>query len=209
MDDVIKRVEKFRLIPVIKLNSPDEARPMAEALARGGLPIAEVTFRTDAAEESIKIIKKEYPGIFLGAGTVINVAQARRAIAAGAKFLVGPGFSASVAECALKEGVTYFPGVCTPTEIISALDYGFDVVKFFPAKASGGLAMIKAIAAAFPGVRFIPTGGVNADNVCEYLNYDRVIACGGTWMVDNKLVTEKRFDKIESLIAEAVDLVKR
>lgn len=208
MSDVIKKIEEFKLIPVIKINTPDEARPVAEALAKGGLPIAEVTFRTDAAEEAIKIMHEEYPGIFLGAGTVTNVAQARRAIAAGAQFLVGPGFSAGVAEVALKEMVTYIPGVCTPTEIISALEYGIDVVKFFPAKACGGLDYLKAVSAAFPEVRFIPTGGVSEANICDYLAFDKVIACGGTWIVENKLISEKNFEKIERLIEDAVALIK-
>lgn len=208
MSDVIKKIEEFKLIPVIKINTPDEARPVAEALAKGGLPIAEVTFRTDAAEEAIKIMHEEYPGIFLGAGTVTNVSQARRAIAAGAQFLVGPGFSAGVAEVALKEMVTYIPGVCTPTEIISALEYGIHVVKFFPAKACGGLDYLKAVSAAFPEVRFIPTGGVSEANICDYLAFDKVIACGGTWIVENKLISEKNFEKIERLIEDAVALIK-
>lgn len=209
MNDVIKRITELRLIPVIKLNSPNEAAPMARALINGGLPIAEVTFRTDAAEESIKIMHRDYPDIFLGAGTVTTLDQAKRAVAAGACFLVGPGLSESVAQYAMDNEITYFPGVCTPTEIIKAQEYGINVVKFFPAKAFGGLAAIKAISAAFPGVRFVPTGGVNAENVSEYLSSDKVAACGGTWMVDNKLVSEGNWDEIERLIREAVEQIKK
>ena len=208
MNEVIKRFTELKLIPVIKLDSPDQAIPMAKALLAGGLPIAEVTFRTDAAEESIRIINEKYPEIFLGAGTVTTVDQAKRAVNAGACFLVGPGFSATVAQYAKENNITYLPGVCTPTEIMMALEYGIDVVKFFPAKAFGGVATIKAIAAAFPNVRFVPTGGINAGNVNEYFAFEKVAACGGSWMVDSKLVAAGKWDEIEKLIKEAVEAVK-
>lgn len=208
MNNVIEKVAELKLIPVIKLNTPEEAAPMAKALVSGGLPIAEVTFRTDAAEEAIKIMHRDYPEILLGAGTVTTLDQAKKAMAAGACFLVGPGLSEPVAKYAQDNGIAYFPGVCTPTEIIKAQEYGIDVVKFFPAKAYGGLATIKAISAAFPGLKFIPTGGVNTENVCEYLASDKILACGGTWMVDNKLVSEGKWDEIEKLIKEAVSQIK-
>lgn len=208
MNDVIERVAKLKLIPVIKLNTPAEAEPMAKTLINGGLPIAEVTFRTDAAEEAIKIMHRDYPDIFLGAGTVTTLDQAKKAVAAGASFLVGPGLSEPVAAFAKENNITYFPGVCTPTEIIKAQEYGINVVKFFPAKAYGGLATIKAISAAFPGVKFIPTGGINADNIAEYLVSDVVIACGGSWVVDNKLVSLGKWDEIEKLIREAVTQIQ-
>ena len=208
MNDVIERVAKLKLIPVIKLNTPAEAEPMAKALINGGLPIAEVTFRTDAAEEAIKIMHRDYPEIFLGAGTVTTLDQAKKAVAAGACFLVGPGLSEPVAAFAKENNITYFPGVCTPTEIIKAQEYGINVVKFFPAKAYGGLATIKAISAAFPGVKFIPTGGINADNIAEYLASDVVIACGGSWVVENKLVSAGKWDEIEKLIREAVSQIQ-
>ena len=208
MNDVIERVAKLKLIPVIKLNTPAEAEPMAKTLINGGLPIAEVTFRTDAAEEAIKIMHRDYPDIFLGAGTVTTLDQAKKAVAAGASFLVGPGLSEPVAAFAKENNITYFPGVCTPTEIIKAQEYGINVVKFFPAKAYGGLATIKAISAAFPGVKFIPTGGINADNIAEYLASDVVIACGGSWVVENKLVSAGKWDEIEKLIKEAVSQIQ-
>ena len=208
MNDVIERVAKLKLIPVIKLNTPAEAEPMAKTLINGGLPIAEVTFRTDAAEEAIKIMHRDYPEIFLGAGTVTTLDQAKKAVAAGACFLVGPGLSEPVAAFAKENNITYFPGVCTPTEIIKAQEYGINVVKFFPAKAYGGLATIKAISAAFPGVKFIPTGGINADNIAEYLASDVVIACGGSWVVENKLVSAGKWDEIEKLIREAVSQIQ-
>lgn len=205
MMDIYKQIEKLKIVPVVKLNSEKDAEPLAAALIKGGLPVAEVTFRTDAAEASIKIMAAKFPEMLVGAGTVVNAEQAERAVKAGAKFIVSPGFSPSVTEFAQKHNIPVFPGVCTPTEIMAALEYGLKVVKFFPAKQYGGLATIKALAAPFPNIRFMPTGGVNADNLTEYLSSDKIIACGGSWMVKDSLISAGKFDEIAEITKEAVE----
>ena len=208
MTEMMKKLGKLGIVPVVVLNSADDALPLAEALVRGGLPCAEVTFRTAAAEESIRRMAKAFPDMIIGAGTVLTCEQADRAIDAGAKFIVSPGFNPKVTEYVLKKGVPMTPGICTPTEIEAALQFDLDVLKFFPAEPSGGLKMIKALAAPYVGVNFMPTGGISAANVREYLAYDRIVACGGSWMVSGKLVSEGQFDEIEKLVKEASDIVK-
>ena len=208
MTEMMKKLGKLGIVPVVVLNSADDALPLAEALVKGGLPCAEVTFRTAAAEESIRRMAKAFPDMIIGAGTVLTCDQADRAIDAGAKFIVSPGFNPKVTEYVLKKGVPMTPGVCTPTEIEAALQFDLDVLKFFPAEPSGGLKMIKALAAPYVGVNFMPTGGISAANVREYLAYDRIVACGGSWMVSGKLVREGNFDEIERLVAEAAGIVK-
>ena len=209
MSKVTQMVEEKRLVPVVKLDRVEDALPLGEALIRGGLPIAEVTFRTDAAEQSIRNMIREFPDMLVGAGTVINTEQAKRAIDAGAAFLVTPGTSRSVIECALEAQIPIFPGTCTPTEIMTAMEYGLSVMKFFPAKQMGGLDTIKALAAPFPSICFMPTGGVNADNIRDYLAFDKIVAVGGSWMVKDALVREGKFDEVAQLTAEAVELAKR
>ena len=208
MTEMMKQLGKLGIVPVVVLNSADDALPLAEALVKGGLPCAEVTFRTAAAEESIRRMAKAFPEMIIGAGTVLTCEQADRAIGAGAKFVVSPGFNPKVTEYVLKKGVPMTPGVCTPTEIEAALQFDLDVLKFFPAEPSGGLKMIKALAAPYVGVNFMPTGGISAANVREYLAYDRIVACGGSWMVSGSLVKEGRFDEIETLVREAAEIVK-
>ena len=208
MTDMMKKLQKIGIVPVVVLNRADDALPLAECLVKGGLPCAEVTFRTDAAEESIRRMAKAYPDMIIGAGTVLTCEQADRAIDAGAKFIVSPGLNPRVTEYVLGKGVPMTPGVCTPTEIEAALQFGLDVLKFFPAEPSGGLKMIKALAAPYVGVSFMPTGGIGAGNVRDYLAYDRIVACGGSWMVSGSLVKEGRFDEIERLVREAADIVK-
>ena len=208
MTEMMKKLGKLGIVPVVVLNSADDALPLAEALVKGGLPCAEVTFRTAAAEESIRKMAKAFPEMIIGAGTVLTCEQADRAIDAGAKFIVSPGFNPKVTEYVLKKGVPMTPGICTPTEIEAALQFDLDVLKFFPAEPSGGLKMIKALAAPYVGVNFMPTGGISAVNVREYLAYDRIVACGGSWMVSGKLVKEGKFDEIEKLVKEAADIVK-
>ena len=171
--------------------------------------MAEVTFRTGAAEESIRIMRKEFPDMMVGAGTVLNVEQARRALDAGATFLVAPGFCRSVVEFAIDNHLPVFPGTCTPSEVMAAMEYNLSVVKFFPALQYGGLGTIKALAAPFPSLKFLPTGGINASNVLEFLAFDKVIACGGSWMVKDSLINEGNFEEIARLTAEAVTLVSR
>ena len=208
MTDMMKQLQKLGIVPVVVLDREEDALPLAEALVKGGLPCAEVTFRTAAAEGAIRKMAKAYPDMIIGAGTVLTTEQADRAIDAGAKFIVSPGFNPKVTEYVLKKGVPMTPGVCTPTEIEAALQFDLDVLKFFPAEPSGGLKMIKALAAPYVGVNFMPTGGINAANVREYLAYNRIVACGGSWMVTGALVKEGKFDEIENLVREAAGIVK-
>ena len=208
MTDMMKQLQKLGIVPVVVLDREEDALPLAEALVKGGLPCAEVTFRTAAAEGAIRKMAKAYPDMIIGAGTVLTTEQADRAIDAGAKFIVSPGFNPKVTEYVLKKGVPMTPGICTPTEIEAALQFDLDVVKFFPAEPSGGLKMIKALAAPYVGLNFMPTGGISAANVREYLAYDRIVACGGSWMVSGKLVKEGKFGEIEDLVREAAGIVK-
>lgn len=201
-------IKEKRIVPVVKLDHVEDALPLAKALIDGGLPVAEITFRTDAAEESIRVIRNTYPEMLCGAGTVVNIDQAERAVAAGAAFIVSPGFTKDVVEYAARKNIPVLPGCCTPTEIIDAMNYGLNVVKFFPAKQYGGLDTIKALAAPFPGIRFMPTGGINTGNLREFLDNDKIYACGGSWMVADSLIKEKRFDEITRLTKEAVELAK-
>lgn len=208
MNEVLKKIQETGIIPVVVLNDAKDAAPLAKALCEGGLPCAEVTFRTDAAEESIRIMTKEFPEMFVGAGTVLTIEQVDRAVAAGAKFIVSPGLNPKVVKYCVEKGIPVTPGVCTPSEVEQAIELGLDVVKFFPAEPAGGLNMIKAMAAPYVGMKFMPTGGINAKNVREYLAYDRILACGGSWMVKGSLVEAGEFDKIKELTKEAVEIVK-
>ena len=208
MTEMMNRLKKIGIIPVVVLNDAKDALPLGECLMKGGLPTAEVTFRTAAAEESIRRMAKAFPDMILGAGTVLSCEQADRAIDAGAKFIVSPGFNPRVTEHVLKKGVPMTPGICTPTEIEAALQFDLDVLKFFPAEPSGGLKMIKALAAPYVGLSFMPTGGINAENVRDYLKYDRIVACGGSWMVSGKLVKEGNFAEIGRLVREAAGIVR-
>ena len=208
MTEMMKKIRKTGIVPVVVLERAEDALPLAECLVKGGLPCAEVTFRTAAAEESIRRMVKAFPELLVGAGTVLTTEQADRAVDAGAQFIVSPGLNPKVTEHVLKKGISMTPGVCTPTEIEAALQFGLDVLKFFPAEAAGGLKMIKALAAPYTGVRFMPTGGIHASNVRDYLAWDRIVACGGSWMVSGKLVKEGRFDEMEKLVREAADIVK-
>lgn len=208
MLDVMQQVALRKVVPVVKLGRVEDAKPLAEALCEGGLPVAEVTFRTDAAEESIRIMRNNFPDMLVGAGTVVNLEQAKRALDAGATFIVSPGFSTKVTEFAIDNQIPVFPGTCTPTEVMLAMEYGLKVVKFFPAKQYGGLDTIKALAAPFPTMKFMPTGGINAGNIKEFLAFDKIIACGGSWMVKDSFVKEGNFAEIVKLTKEAVDLVK-
>lgn len=202
------QIESKKLVPVVKLDRAEDTAPLCQALCQGGLPVAEITFRTDAAEEAIRTASREFPEMILGAGTIVNVEQAKRAVDAGAQFLVTPGFSGSVTQWAVDKKVPIFPGTCTPTEVMAAMEYGLTVVKFFPAVQYGGLSTIKALAAPFPALRFMPTGGISPDNVKEYLAFEKIIACGGSWMVKDSLIKEKDFAKIQELTAQAVAIVK-
>ena len=208
MNEIISMLEKLRVVPVIKIDSPEQAEPLGKALMNGGLPVAEVTFRTDAAQEAIRIMAEKYPDMYVGAGSLVTAAQAEAAVSAGARFLVSAGFSSAVADYADTNGIPYFAGCSTATEIILCLERNYPVVKFFPAKQAGGLDTIKALAAPFPGLKFMPTGGINASNIRDYLAFDRIIACGGSWMVAPDLLAAGRYDEIERLVREAVETVR-
>ncbi len=208
MSTIFEKFSKIGIIPVVVLEDVKDAEPLGKALMEGGLPCAEVTFRTAAAEEAIRIMAEKFPDILVGAGTVLTTEQADRAVAAGAKFIVSPGLNPDVVAHCVKKGIPVTPGTCTPTDVEKALTFGLDVVKFFPAEPAGGLNFIKAIAAPYVGVKFMPTGGINANNVRDYLKYDRIIACGGSWMVKGDLIKAGDFNKIKELTAEAAKIVK-
>lgn len=208
-NEVSKRFSEIGIIPVVVLNDAKDALPLGKALMEGGLPAAEVTFRTDAAEESIRIMAENFPDMLVGAGTVLTTEQADKAVAAGAKFIVSPGFDPEVVDHCIAKGYPIFPGVITPSEVAWAVKRGLTNLKFFPAEAFGGLNTIKNIVAPYPMVKFMPTGGVNTKNVEEYLTNPKIYACGGTWMVKGDLITAGDFDKVKELTAEAAAIVKK
>ncbi len=204
MNSILEQIQKLGIVPVVVLNDVSEAEPVAKALCAGGLPVAEVTFRTDAAEESIKVMAQKFPQMLIGAGTVLTVEQVDRAVNAGAKFIVSPGFNPKVVQYCLDKNIPVCPGCNNPSNMEQALEMGLDVVKFFPAEQSGGIKAIKAMAAPYVNLKFMPTGGINAANINDYLSFKKVIACGGSWMVSGDLIANKEFDKIEELTREAV-----
>ncbi len=179
----MERVTQYKVVPVVVINELAETEPKMKALCDGGLPIAEITFRTACAKEAISLAIEKFPQMLIGAGTVINKEQAEEAIALGVKFIVGPGYEKSVSLVCKEKGIPYFPGCVTPTEIIAALADGWNVIKFFPANVYGGLKAMQSLAGPFPQVTFIPTGGVDASNLAEYLAWDKIHAIGGSWMM--------------------------
>lgn len=209
INEIKDEFRKIGIIPVVVLESEEQAEPLAEALIRGGLPAAEVTFRTDAAAGAIRRMKDKYPELLVGAGTVLTRDQVDRAVEAGAEFLVSPGLNPDTVKYAMEKGVPFTPGTQTPSEMEQAMALGLDFVKFFPAEPSGGFAMIKAVAAAYTKLSFMPTGGINAKNVVDYLKYDRIVSCGGSWMVKKDLIDSGNFQEIERLVREAAALVQR
>ena len=208
MNITLKKLEQFGIVPVVVLEDTKDAAPLAKALCDGGLACAEVTFRTDAAEESIRIMTKEFPEMVVGAGTVLTTEQVDRAVNAGAQFIVSPGFNPAVVKYCIEKNIPVTPGVVTPSEMEKAIEMGLEVVKFFPAEPSGGLEMIKAVAAPYTMLKFMPTGGINPKNIVPYLQYEKILACGGSWMVKGNLISEGAFDKITDLTKEAVELVR-
>ena len=204
MNAVLEKLNKIGIVPVVVINNVEDAAPLAKALCAGGLPCAEVTFRTAAAKEAIKIMTETCPEMVVGAGTVLNAEQVDAAVEAGATFIVSPGLNPKTVKYCQEKGVPITPGTSSPTDIEQAIELGLDVVKFFPAEQSGGLAKIKAMAAPYVNMKFMPTGGISAKNINEYLAFPKIIACGGSWMVPAKLVDEKKFDEIEKLTREAV-----
>ncbi len=208
MKDISAKIAAYGVVPVVVLNHPSEARPLARALLAGGLPVAEVTFRTDAAEESIRIITEEFPELFVGAGTVLTTEQVDRAVAAGAKFIVCPGFDPEIVDYCIAKDIPVFPGCTTASEVAWGVKRGLTNLKFFPAEQCGGVATIKALCAAYVGVKFMPTGGIGPKNLETYLSCDKILCCGGSWMVKSDLIKAGRFDEIERLTKEAVNMAK-
>ena len=196
----------YAVVPVVVLNDAEDAAPLADALVKGGLPCAEVTFRTEATEESIRIMNKKYPEMLVGAGTILTVDQVDRAVAAGAKFIVSPGFDPEIVDYCLEKKIPVFPGCISPSEVAQAVKRGLKVVKFFPAEQAGGLAMLKAMAAPYTMLKFMPTGGINTKNLKEYLGFSKILCCGGSWMVKGDMIKNKEFDKITEMTKEAVEL---
>ena len=208
MNEVLEKLGQYGIVPVVVLNDSKDAEPLADALCEGGLACAEVTFRTEAAAESIKIMSEKHPEMLVGAGTVLTVEQVDEAVTAGAKFIVSPGLNPEVVKYCLDKNIAITPGVVTPSEMEQAIELGLNIVKFFPAEPSGGLSMIKAVSAPYTMLKFMPTGGINPGNVKEYLKSDKIFACGGSWMVKGDLVDAGDFDKIKELTKEAADIVK-
>ena len=204
MNAVLEKIQKLGIVPVVVLDKAEDAEPLAKALCEGGLPVAEVTFRTEAAEEAIRIMKEKFPQMLVGAGTVLTTEQVDRAVNAGAEFIVSPGLNPGVVKYCIEKKIPVAPGCSNPSDMECALELGLDVVKFFPAEACGGLKAIKAMAEPYVNLKFMPTGGINAGNISEYLAFPKIIACGGSWMVSSELVKNKEFDKIRELTKEAV-----
>ncbi len=206
MKTIAEQFYEYGVVPVVVLEEAKDALPLAKALVEGGLPCAEVTFRTEAAEESIRLMSEKYPEMLVGAGTVLTTKQVDRAAAAGAKFIVSPGFDPEIVDYCLEKKIPVFPGCITPSEVAQAVKHGLEVVKFFPAEQAGGVAMIKAMAAPYTMVKFMPTGGISAKNLKDYLSFGKILCCGGSWMVKGDMIRNGEFDKIREMTKEAVEL---
>ncbi|MBO4498121.1 MAG: bifunctional 4-hydroxy-2-oxoglutarate aldolase/2-dehydro-3-deoxy-phosphogluconate aldolase [Lachnospiraceae bacterium] len=207
MNDILTKIGQIGIVPVVALDRAEDALPLGKALMVGGIPCAEVTFRTAAAKEAIRIMTSNFPDMLVGAGTVLSCEQVDEAVEAGAKFIVSPGLNPEVVKYCIDKEIPVTPGVATPSEVEQAIGLGLDVVKFFPAEAAGGLPMIKAMSAPYTSMKFMPTGGINKDNIATYLAFNKVLACGGSFMVDKKLIAAGRFDEVARLSREAVDAV--
>lgn len=202
--NILEEIKKIGIVPVVVLDDAKDAAPLAKALCEGGLPCAEVTFRTDAAEESIRVMAKEFPNMLIGAGTVLTIEQVDRAVAAGAKFIVSPGFNPRIVKYCVDKNIPITPGTSSPSQVEEAIELGLTTVKFFPSEQAGGLPMIKAMSAPYTNMTFMPTGGITSDNLNEYLAFEKIIAIGGSWMVKGDLIKAGNFDKIKELTREAV-----
>ena len=206
--DIIGRLGELGIVPVVKIENVEHATRLADALVSGGLPCAEITFRTKCAGESIKKMVAAQPGMLVGAGTVLSVDQAKQAVSAGAKFIVSPGLNPLVIDYCLEQGVAVIPGIATPSEAMLAMSRDLMVLKFFPAEALGGINYLQAISPALPGARYIPTGGISAENMIAWLKLPIIHAVAGSWLVTSKLLTEGGFDEITRLASQAVENVK-
>ncbi len=209
MSDVNKRIEEIGVVPVIKLTNPErDAKPLADALCEGGLPVAEVTFRAAGADTAIRLMKEAHPEMLVGAGTVLTTEHVDKALAAGAEFIVTPGFDGELVQYCQEKGIAIFPGCTTPTDYHAAYKFGLEVLKFFPAEQSGGLAKIKAMNAPFPMFKVMPTGGISLKNLKEYLSAPVICACGGSYMVTADLIENQKWDEIIDLCKQSVEIVK-
>ena len=204
MNKILEKIGELGIVPVVKIEKAEDALPLGKALIDGDLPIAEITFRTSAAEESIKTLTRELPNLLVGAGTVLTIEQVKEAVSAGAKFIVSPGFNPKVVDYCIENNIPITPGINNPTQIEMALERGIEVVKFFPAEASGGLSLLKSMSAPYIGIKFIPTGGINQNNLCSYLSCNKVHACGGSWMVKAEFISSGNFAGITRLTKEAI-----
>lgn len=207
MNKVLEELGSYGVVPVVVINNVEDALPLAEALCKGGLKCAEVTFRTEAAEGAIKAMTDAYPDMIVGAGTVLTTEQVDRAIKAGAKFIVSPGFDPEIVDYCLENDIVVVPGCMTPSEVAQGVKRGLEVLKFFPAENAGGIGMLKAMSAPYTSVKFMPTGGISAKNLADYLTFSKIVCCGGSWMVKADLINNKEYDKITELTKEAVELV--
>ena len=208
MKSIEELFAELKVVPVVVLDDAKDAEPLAKALVEGGLPCAEVTFRTEAAAESIRIMTEVYPDMLVGAGTVLTTEQVDKAVGSGAKFIVSPGFDPEIVDYCIGKNIPVFPGCISPSEVAQAVKRGLKVVKFFPAEQSGGLAMIKAMAAPYHMLKFMPTGGINTENLKEYLACDKILCCGGSWMVKGDMIKAGEFEKIKKLTQEAKELAE-
>lgn len=209
MDKIFEEMKRYKIVPVIVIDDAEDAEGLSDALCEGGIPVAEVTFRTEAAEETIRRMSGRHPDMLVGAGTVLTKEQVDRAAEAGAKFIVTPGLNPEIVCYCQERNVPVCPGVATPSEVEKAMSLGLDLVKFFPAEPMGGIKMLKAISAVYSNVYFMPTGGINGENISDYLAMERVAACGGSWMVKKDLIKAGEFDQIRNKVRELAEtLVK-
>ncbi len=208
LHEILKKIGEIGIVPVVKIDDVEKAVPLAKSLIKGGIPCAEITFRTAEGEEAIRRIAKEVPEILVGAGTVLTIEQVDKAVSAGAKFIVTPGFNPKIVEYCVNKNILITPGCITPSDMERALELGLELIKFFPAEQAGGLEFIKAVSAPYPSLRFMPTGGISEKNICEYLKFNKIHACGGSWMVKPDLINSGNFDEIERLSREVTELIK-
>ena len=209
MNKILEQIQHIGIVPVVVLEHLEDAKPLAKALCEGGLPCAEVTYRTASAHDAIESMLEDYPDMCVGAGTVLTIEHVNSAILAGAKYIVSPGLNPKIVKYCIARDIPVIPGVATPSEVEQAMELGLEVVKFFPAEAAGGIKMIDAMSAPYPNMRFMPTGGISPANMNEYLSNPKVIACGGSWMVKSNLLEDKKFDEIKLLVKQAVETMTR
>lgn len=208
MSEILQQFEKMRVVPVVAIQNAEDSMQLADALIEGGLPCAEITFRTTAAVDAMRIMAKR-SDILVGAGTVLKVDQVNAAVDVGARFIVSPGFNPKVVGYCVENNITVTPGICTPSDIEAALEFGLEALKFFPAEAFGGLKTLKAMSGPYTTVKFVPTGGITPNNLLEYLQFPKVLACGGTWIAKSALISEGKFDEIMNNAREAVEIVNK